>query len=143
VIEAHAHATINAPVETVFDAVADATNEPHWLPGAQSVEKVTDGPVGLGTRFRGAYARAGEVSLEIIEFERPDRVTFRARSRIVDFDDAIVLTAQDGRTRLDARMTAQPRGVMRLFGPLMARTMRSQFEANWPHLGTYAGSLAT
>ena len=70
-------------------------------------------------------------------------MTFRARSRIVDFDDAIVLTAQDGRTRLDARMTAQPRGVMRLFGPLMARTMRSQFEANWPHLGTYAGSLAT
>ena len=64
-------------------------------------------------------------------------MTFRARSRIVHFDDAVELTAEDGLTRLAARLSAQPRGVMRLFSPLMAKTMRTQFEENWAHLGAY------
>ena len=132
-IEAHAQIDIDAPVEVVFDYLADATNEPRWLPGAKAVTKVTTGPVGLGTRFEGTYARAGLVSLEIVTFERPRRLTFRARSRIVDFTDAIELSEEKG-TRLKATMLAEPRGVMRLMAPLMARTMRSQFEANWGHL---------
>jgi carbon monoxide dehydrogenase subunit G len=134
VIEGHGEVEIEAPIERVFDYVSDARNEPGWLPGAKSVEKVGDGLVGLGTQFDGNYARAGRVSLEIVAFDRPNRLTFRARSRIVDFDDAIELGERDGRTRLTARMTAQPRGLMRLVGPLMARTMRQQFAANWVHL---------
>jgi len=50
-IEAHGGTEIEAPLERVFDYVADARNEPDWLPGAEKVEKVTDGDVGLGTRF--------------------------------------------------------------------------------------------
>jgi uncharacterized protein YndB with AHSA1/START domain len=133
-IEAHGGTEIEAPIERVFDYVADARNEPTWLPGAQKVEKVTDGDVGLGTRFEGVYARAGKVSLEIVAFEPPHRLTFRADSRIVKFDDEIELTDGGGRTELRARMSAQPKGVMRLMSPLMAKTMRSQFEANWEHL---------
>jgi Polyketide cyclase / dehydrase and lipid transport len=90
--------------------------------------------VGLGSTFFGDYRSAGSVQLELVEFERPRRVTFRARSRIVDFDDAVELTPVDGGTRLEARMTAQPRGAMRLVSPLMARTMRRQFAGNWDHL---------
>ena len=133
-IVAHAQIEIGAPIERVFDYVADARNEPAWLPGAQAVAKTSDGPVELGTRFDGIYARAGRVSLEIVDFKRPHRVTFRARSRIVAFDDLIELSEANGATRLAARMSAQPRGVMRLARPLMARTMRQQFEANWLHL---------
>jgi carbon monoxide dehydrogenase subunit G len=134
VIEAHAQIEIDAPIEQVFDYVADARNETAWLPGAQTVEKTSNGPIELGTRFDGTYARAGRVSLEIVDFKRPNRVTFRARSRIVDFDDLIELSEADGATRLTARMSAQPRGLMRLATPLMARTMRQQFEANWAQL---------
>ena len=54
-IEAEAGIAINAPVEVVFDLVANASNEPAWLPGAQRVEKVTLGPVTVGT----ARARRG------------------------------------------------------------------------------------
>jgi uncharacterized protein YndB with AHSA1/START domain len=133
-IEARAEIDIHAPVERVFDYVADARNEPQWLPGAKEVTKVTPGELARGTRFQGAYARAGRVDLEIVAFERPSRVTLRGRSRIVRFDDAIELAAVDGGTRLSARMTAEPQGLMRLMAPLMGRTMRSQFGANWTHL---------
>jgi carbon monoxide dehydrogenase subunit G len=133
-IEARGGTTIARPIVEVFDFLADARNEPTWLPGARSVEKTSEGPVGLGTTFVGHYARAGRVDLELIEFERPTRLTFRARSSIVEFDDAVELTERDGVTQLDARMSADPRGAMRLVAPVMARTMRRQFSDNWDHL---------
>jgi carbon monoxide dehydrogenase subunit G len=135
-IEGRGETTIARPIAEVFDYICDARNEPTWLPGARSVEKTSDGPVGLGTTFVGQYARAGRVELELVEFERPTRLTFRARSRIVDFDDAVELTAHESSTHLDARMTAEPRGAMRLVAPMMARTMRRQFSDNWAHLRT-------
>jgi carbon monoxide dehydrogenase subunit G len=134
VIEAHGETTIARPAGEVFDFVSDPRNEPKWLPGAESVELTSGEPVGLGSTFLGRYARAGEVRLELVEFERPHRVTFRAHSKIVDFDDAVELHEHDGHTHLHAVMRAQPRGVMKLFAPLMARTMRSQFTSNWDHL---------
>ncbi len=133
-IEARGETTIARPIADVFDYLADARNEPTWLPGARSVEKTSKGPVGLGTTFVGQYARAGQVDLELIEFQRPTRLTFRARSRIVDFDDAVELTEHDAVTHLDARMSAEPRGAMHLVAPVMARTMRRQFADNWAHL---------
>ena len=133
-IEADGSVQIDAPIEAVFDYLADARNEPQWLPGAQEVGKTSDGPVGLGTRFEGVYARAGRVALELVEFVPPTRVTFRARVKIADFDDAVTLTERDGGTALSARMEAGPRGAMKLFAPPMARTMRRQFETDWMHL---------
>jgi carbon monoxide dehydrogenase subunit G len=47
-IEARGGTEIEAPIDRVFDYVADARNEPDWLPGAEKVEKVSDGPVGFG-----------------------------------------------------------------------------------------------
>ena len=133
-IEARATVLIDRPLEHVFDYLSDARNEPRWLPGAERVEKTSDAPVGLGTTYDGSYARAGRVELKLVTFERPTAVTFRAHSKIVDFDDAVELSDEDGKTRLNATMTAQPRGLMKLFSPLMAKTLRRQFEGNWVHL---------
>jgi carbon monoxide dehydrogenase subunit G len=133
-IEARGEVTIRRAVEDVFDYLADPRNEPSWLPGAKAVTMTRDGAVGRGSHFVGEYERAGRVELEIIEFERPSRVTFRARSKIVRFDDAVQLTSVEGGTRLEAQMAADPRGLMRLVGPLMGRTMRKQFASNWDYL---------
>lgn len=133
-IAARSELRILAPPERVFDYLADARNEPRWLPGAERVEKATDGPVGLHTRFDGVYARAGAVSVELVEFDRPRKLTFRATAKIVVFDDEVELTPDADGTLLVARLSARPRGVMRVFTPLLARTMRRQFEQNWPHL---------
>jgi carbon monoxide dehydrogenase subunit G len=133
-IQAEGGTTIRRSIEAVFDFLADPRNEPDWLPGASAVEKTNDGPVGLGSTFVGHYARAGRVELELVEFERPRKVTFRGRSKIVDFDDAVELDETATGTQLRAKMTASPRGPMRLVAPLMAKTMRRQFAANWEHL---------
>lgn len=133
-IEATAEVRIARPGEDVFDYLADARNEPKWLPGASGVTKETDGPVAQGTRFRGRYARIGEVEIELVEHERPSGVTFGGRSSSVDFDDAVTLSPDGDGTLLSARMTSQPKGLMRLLAPLAGRVMQKQFAANWLHL---------
>ena len=52
---------INRPVEVVFDYVADQRNEPIYNPRMLQSEKITDGPIGVGTRFR-ATAQVGSAS---------------------------------------------------------------------------------
>lgn len=44
--------TTKAPPEAAFRYLADFTNLPEWDPSITSVEKVTPGPVGVGSRFR-------------------------------------------------------------------------------------------
>jgi uncharacterized protein YndB with AHSA1/START domain len=133
-ITAQADVTIDQPIEAVFDFLADARNEPQWLPGAHDIALVTDGPVGVETRFQGQYARIGTVTLTLVAYERPHAVTFRGQATSMDFDDAVTLTTVTGGTRLQAVMTARPHGVMRLMEPLVGRVMRQQFAANWRHL---------
>jgi hypothetical protein len=43
--------TIDAPVDDVFDMVADERNEPRYNPRIVRAEKVSEGPVGRGARF--------------------------------------------------------------------------------------------
>ena len=43
---------IGRPVEEVFDFAADERNEPRYNPKIHQVEKVTEGPIGVGTGIR-------------------------------------------------------------------------------------------
>lgn len=68
---------IDRPVATVWDffAVHHVQNHPRWDPDMH-LEKVTDGPVGVGTVIKRRSTRSGtttEGTMEIVEFE-PEKV---------------------------------------------------------------------
>ncbi|HEX5383825.1 MAG TPA: SRPBCC family protein [Propionibacteriaceae bacterium] len=56
---------IKRQVEQVFDYVADQRNEPIYNPRMLHSEKITDGPVGVGTRFR-VTAQSGWREIEML-----------------------------------------------------------------------------
>ena len=62
--------TIKAPLHEVFDVVADERNEPRYNPRIVRAEKVSEGPVGAGTRFvaepKGMGSK-GEMTVTILE----------------------------------------------------------------------------
>ena len=65
--------TIDAPVDEVFDLVADERNEPRYNPRIVRAEKVSEGPIGIGSRFVAApkgMGAKGEMALEIVEYEK-------------------------------------------------------------------------
>jgi hypothetical protein len=60
----------------VFDAVADERNEPKYNPAMISSEKLTDGPIGRGTRFQAFHSsRQGPVQIDVeyTDFEQHRR----------------------------------------------------------------------
>jgi carbon monoxide dehydrogenase subunit G len=133
-IEVHGEVMIHRSVHDVFDYLADPRNEPGWLPGAKSVTMTGEGEPGLGSTFVGEYAGVGRVELELVEFERPSRVTFQGDSVLVRFTDAVVLAPVEGGTRLRAHMTSETRGDARPTGAPTGETLQRQFAANWDHL---------
>jgi uncharacterized protein YndB with AHSA1/START domain len=50
-IEIRGEIVIARPIEEVFELLADARNEPLYNPRILKAEKVSAGPIGLGTRF--------------------------------------------------------------------------------------------
>ncbi|MGH9176441.1 MAG: SRPBCC family protein, partial [Vicinamibacterales bacterium] len=63
---------IKRPVEEVFDFAA----EPRYNPHMRRAEQISDGPIGVGTRFRAETSSMGRtvpMVTEITSYERPQR----------------------------------------------------------------------
>src|SRR6266511_1951506 len=76
---------INRPVDTVFDFVADERNEPRYNPRMLRVEKLSPGPIGVGSRFRAAMRtrpRPTKMTTEFTGYERPWRLAWILVQRI-------------------------------------------------------------
>jgi uncharacterized protein YndB with AHSA1/START domain len=128
---------IHRPVEMVFDYVADQRNEPVYNPRMLQSEKITDVPIGVGTRFR-ATARSGrrmvEMLIKITEYDRPRRLGSRTTMSSVDVNGGLTFEPVDGATRMSWSWEVSPRGPLRLFGPLVARLGRRQEQTIWTGL---------
>lgn len=132
--------TINRPVETVFDTVADERNEPKYNPRLQRVEQVTDGPIGAGTRFRAATTTMGRpvaMTIAFKDFDRPRRLTSVTRMSAMDIAGTLSFDPVPAGTRMRWSWELQPRGATRLLTPLIARMGRRQETAIWTGLKRY------
>ena len=67
---------IEAPREVVFDAALDLHSVAENIRGIEKLEVLTEGPIGLGTRFRETrimFKKEATEVMEITVFERPSR----------------------------------------------------------------------
>jgi uncharacterized protein YndB with AHSA1/START domain len=116
------------PVEEVFDFVAGERNEPTYNPNMVSAAMITDGPIGVGTRFS-ATVRTGRralgMEIEYTAFDRPHRLASTSRMATADFTGTLTFTPSTEGTRLRWSWQARPKGALRLlapvFGPIGAR----------------------
>lgn len=110
---------IEAPVERVFDTVADSRNEPRHNPDMKQVELLTPLPIGAGSRFRATMGRAGtEMLVELVDFERPHRLRSHTTSTLMDTAGALTFEAEAGGTVMAWDWQVTPRGWLRLLGPV-------------------------
>ena len=111
---------IQAPVERVFDTVADSRREPSFNPAMTTVELLTPEPIGLGTKFRARMGKAGmEMLVELTEFDRPRRVGSRTTSSMMETEGTLTCTSEAGGTRLSWNWQVQPKGRFRALTPLV------------------------
>ena len=124
---------IDRPPEAVFDYLVDLRNELTWNPGVQSMEKITPGPVGVGTQYRAKWKQSGTVIVECTSFDRPRGWAYRNGGPVsVEFDASVA--PLDTGTRLDVRFVARPHGWFRLVFPVFVLVMKRQERTNMANL---------
>lgn len=121
---------IHRPPEDVFDYCSDLSSELQWNPKARYVEKCTDGPVGVGTRYRAQWANSGPTTVEVVAFDRPRRweTSAKARGMSIRFQGTVTDAAPGARYTADLEL--QPKGLARLLAPLALLAMRRQDHKN-------------
>ncbi len=128
---------INRPVEEVFDFVADESNEPRYNPRMLRAEQISQGPIGLGTRFRAELETMGRTMPMIVEFtgyERPWRLGSVTRSSMMETEGALAFESVPGGTRMRWSWEVRPRGALRLMAPVVGVIGRRQEQSIWGNL---------
>jgi uncharacterized protein YndB with AHSA1/START domain len=112
--------------EDVFDYCSDLRSELQWNPRVKYVEKLTDGPVGVGTRYRARWSNSGPTAVEVTRFDRPRRWETNAKTRgmAVRFQGTVADAAPGA--RYTAHLELHPKGLGRLVAPLALLAMRRQ-----------------
>jgi len=128
---------IDRPAAEVFDFVVDERNEPGYNPRIVAAEKLSPGPIGLGTRFRAestAMRRPVGMTIEITAYERPRRFASLIRMSAADIQGTLTFDPGPAGTRMRWAWEVRLCGWYRLMTPLIARTGRRQEQATWASL---------
>ena len=129
---------IDRPVDEVFNTVIDGGNYASWNPTIKASRRMDEGEIGQGSRFEWKLRGFGTVIQEFQEFQRNERVRIVPHIKSLAGGHRFLFTAEGERTRVDHELEMIPRGVFRLFAPMMARTgkrnLRATAEALQAHL---------
>jgi uncharacterized protein YndB with AHSA1/START domain len=120
------------PVPEVFEYITDPGNLPEWQ-GTATVEQLTPGPVGVGTRFREVRQLLGrrvESISEVSAYEPDRRFDLRIVSGPAPVDDRWAFEAVDGGTRVHFSTEGRAPRLLRPLEPVLAMILRRRREAH-------------
>jgi uncharacterized membrane protein len=138
---------VERPVDVVFDVVADQRNEPAYNPALLSVDVLTPGPVGVGTRFRAVHASRGgstEMTVELTDVDRPRRIASVTTTSWAEIRGAVTFDPEGDATLMRWSWDVRPKGFARVMTPLIGVMGRREERACWEELKRYLeGTAAT
>jgi carbon monoxide dehydrogenase subunit G len=119
---------VDRPIEDVSAFVGDFANTEGWDPGVEEAEKVTDGPIDVGTRYRVVAVFNGRrlpIEYRVTEWDPPRRVVLEGVGQTFRGIDEIGFepTASGG-TRITYEADLRLRGPLRSLEPFL----RKRFE---------------
>ena len=113
--------TVNAPSERVFEVFSNFPQAAENVDGIKSVEMLTDGPVGVGTRFketRVMFGKEATEEMEVSRFEPNQLYTVSAESCGAKFDTTFHFVPKSERqTEVEMEMNIQS---VTMFAKLMS-----------------------
>ncbi len=139
---------IDRPVEEVFAAMVDLPNLPRWVEECVAVDRVSAGPLGVGTTFRQTFR---------LDAGRPNETTHETRWEVTEFVPNRVIRAQGPPGAIQTKVaykvavagagtqiTARTEGHLDdlvvfarpLLKPLLTRMVRKRLQASLTNLKT-------
>jgi carbon monoxide dehydrogenase subunit G len=116
---AHYETTLDVPAapETAFAYLADLSNATAWDPSIVQAERIGDGPIGVGSRFRVVVAFFGrriELDYEIERHDAPGTVSFVGRNKSVERRDTVTVATAAAGSAVTYEADLRLRGALRL-----------------------------
>ena len=106
---------IDASAEAVFDVVANIENSHQHIEGIEKIEMLTDGDVGVGTKWRETRVmmkRESTEEMEITSFERPSHYSVYCDSAGYDMEWTMRVEALNEGSKLSLNMSSKPRTII-------------------------------
>lgn len=119
---------VNAPQRQVFDALADLDHAPGRIRGIVRVERLTDGPVGKGTRWRETrimFKKEATEEMEMTAFDPPRGFTVGCESCGCVYSSQFRVRPEGRETVVEMEFTGRgTTALAKVMGAIMAPFMK-------------------
>lgn len=124
---------IARPPEAVARYEFDPANDPHWIGGVKTAERLTDGPIGVGSQVRrlGSFlGRRIEWVMDVVEHVPARRLAMHAIRSPFPMEVTYELAPAEGGTHASIRIQGHAGGVYGLLGPLTPLMVRRSVQSD-------------
>ena len=124
---------INKPTYEVLDYIADMRNELKWNPDAQYIEKMSAGPIEVGTVFRAKWHMSDTIDVTVTQYYPPYWVAFENGGPLEVILKLVLSPIGEG-TELESKFIATPHGFIRAIFPIFKARLKAQEKENMINL---------
>jgi len=138
--------TINRPIAEVFTYVSDLQNGPKWQPELLGVQRLTKGPLGIGTQFSSTRKIMGqnlETSIEFVAYEPNSKYVIKSISGPLPFEQSTLFESTAEGTKLTTVINLYPGGDMAQAEPMLTESLKQEMDTNFDGLKKLLESKVT
>ena len=103
---------ISAPIDLVFDTASNFGEADQFIGGITNVEVLTEGDVGVGTRFKETrimFRREATETMEVVKFDRPYHYALLAYNCGCEYHSSFDFVEKDGGTQVTMNFEGIPK----------------------------------
>jgi carbon monoxide dehydrogenase subunit G len=128
---------IDRPVKDVFAFVADPNNMPKWNSAVVSLEQITPGDVGVGTKFKSVGEMMGrriEGEMQVTAYEPDTKCGFQVNAGPMQVDITLSFKTVGTGTKVSLNAQGNPAGFFKIAEGMMTGRVKSMMEENLARL---------
>lgn len=128
---------IDKPVKDVFAFVTNPNNMSKWNSAVVSLQQITPGDVGVGTKFKNVGEMMGrriEGEMQVVAFEPDSKYGFQMNAGPMQVNVTLTFKTVGTGTKLNLNAQGNPGGVFKLAEGVMAGQVKSMMEGNLARL---------
>lgn len=130
---------IDRPVKEVFAFITNPQNMPRWNSAVVSLEQLTPGAVGMGTKFKNVGEMMGrriEGEMQVVAFEPDAKYGFQMQAGPMQVNMLMTFKTVGTGTKLSLNAQGNPAGFFKLAEGVMAGRVKAMMEENLARLKT-------
>jgi|ERR1051325_1312642 uncharacterized protein YndB with AHSA1/START domain len=122
--------TIKAPVEKVFKTIVEIENFPKWNPTTPVTKKISSGEPKEGSEYEMKVRGFGMVKQTLEEFSQNKQVKIVPHIKSLGGGHRFIFKKiNDNETQVDHEMIMIPKGIFKLFSPMMKSMGKKNVDA--------------